>query len=248
MGDVAGMITSHAFLSEETFGRDSSSSLEYNLNKVAAFAARQGKVNSKPATVPCRQGSMENDSPTLHVSELDEAWALALAEAEQQARAAGRTDITSYLALRTSNDLLRKTGRDWLQTMFSIVAGEANRRGAGIQISREDDHRFKVGTATMVGSRLSLSNGVRRLFVEVGWPRTPSDGFIRGGGLGCANIQHLGIKSAGEQLRLVVDSKGVPRWKVYGHQREGLVELHESNIRNHIAILLNDSRNHQQHP
>src|SRR5687768_13921498 len=144
------------------------------------------------------QCSMKDDSPTSHVSELDEAWALALAEAEQRARAAGRTDITTYLALRTSNDLLRKTGRDWLQTMFATVAGEANRTGAGIQISREDDHRFKVGTATMVGSRLSLSNGVRMLFVEVGWPRTPSDGFIRGGGLACANIKHLGIKSASE--------------------------------------------------
>lgn len=192
---------------------------------------------------------MEDDSSTLHFSELDEAWALALAEAEQRARAAGRTDVTTYLALRTSNDLLRKTGRDWLQTMFVTVAGEANRTGAGIQVSREEDHRFKVGTATMVGSRLSLARGVRMLSVEVGWPRTPHDGFIRGGGLACANIKHLGIKSAGEQLRLVVDSSGVPRWKVYGHhaEREGILELHEANIRNHIAILLNDSRNHPKH-
>ncbi|MGI9065546.1 MAG: hypothetical protein ACR2HX_03980 [Pyrinomonadaceae bacterium] len=192
---------------------------------------------------------MEDDSPTLHVSELDEAWALALAEAEQRARAAGRTDITTYLALRTSNDLLRETGRNWLQTMFSIVAGEANRTGAGIQISREDGHRFKVGTATMVGSRLNLARGVRMLFVEVGWPRSPSDGFIRGGGLACANIKHLGIKSASELLRLVVDSSGVPRWNVYAHpgERKGIIEFHEANIRNHMAILMNDSRNHPSH-
>lgn len=185
---------------------------------------------------------MEVDSSRFHVSELDEAWALALAAAERRSRAAGRTDISTYLALRTSNDLLRKTGRDWLQAMFASIAGEANRAGAGIQISKDDKHDFKVGNATMVGSRLSLAQGVRTLTVEVGWPRKPSDGFIRGGGLACANIKHLGIKSASEQLRLILDSSGVPRWKVQGH-RAGLHELHEANIRNHVAILLNDSRN-----
>jgi hypothetical protein len=186
-----------------------------------------------------------DDSQEFHVSELDEAWALALAEAEKRARAAGRTDISTYLALRTSNDLLRKTGSNWLQTMFVSVAGEANRAGAGIQVSREDGHRFKVGTATMVGSRLSLARGVRMLLVEAGWPRTPRDGFIRGGGLACANIKHLGIKSASEPLRLVVDQSGVPRWKAQGHRDEPH-EIHEANIRKHIAILLSDSQNQPQ--
>jgi hypothetical protein len=182
---------------------------------------------------------MKDDPPPVHVSELDEAWALALAEAEQRARTAGRGDVSTYLALRSSNDLLRKTGQDWLRAMFTSVAGEVNRAGASIQISSEEGHRFKLGHATMVGSRLSLANGVRTLFVEVGWPRTPSDGFIRGGGLACANIKHLGLKSANEELRLVVDPNGVPRWNVQSHKAEPH-EIHEANIRNHIAILLND--------
>jgi|ERR1700730_2058090 len=189
---------------------------------------------------------MEDDSPKFHVSELDEAWALALAEAETRARTAGRTDISTYLALRTSNDLLRKTGLDWLQKMFTSVAGEANRAGAGIQISKEDGHRFKVGNATMVGSRLSLANGVRMLLVEVGWPRAPRDGFISGGGLACGHIKHVGIKSASEQLRLVLDSSGVPRWNGQGPRAEPHA-IHESNIRKHIAILLSDSPNQPQH-
>lgn len=189
---------------------------------------------------------MHDDSPPFHVSELDEAWANALAEAEHRARALGRTDIATYLALRTSNDLLRKTASDWLQTMFVTVAGEANRNGAGIQVSREDGHHFKVGNATMVGSRLSLTKGVRLLFVEVGWPRTPADGFIRGGGLACANIKHRGIKSATEQLRLTVDPSGVPRWNVQSHRSEPY-EIHEANIRNHMTILLDDSRNKSRH-
>lgn len=189
---------------------------------------------------------MENDSLEFHVSELDEAWALALAEAERRARAAGRTDISTYLALRTSNDLLRKTGRDWLQEMFTFVVAEANENGAGIQVSKEDAHRFKVGNATMVGSRLNLVKGVRALFVEVGWPRTPRDGFIRGGGLACANIKHLGIKSASEQLRLVVDPTVTPRWIVQTNRSESH-EIREANIRDHVAILLNDLRNQPQH-
>jgi hypothetical protein len=189
---------------------------------------------------------MNDDSPPFPLSELDEAWALALAEAEQRARAAGRADIATYLALRTSNDLLRQTGRDWLNEMFVSVAAEVNRAGAGIQISREHGHRFKVGHATMVGSRLRLANGVRVLLIEVGWPRTPSDGFIRGGGLACANIKHVGLKSANDQLRLVLDPSGAPRWNVESHSSDHH-QIHEANIRDHIAILLNHPLKTQKH-
>jgi hypothetical protein len=175
------------------------------------------------------------------VSELDEAWALALAEAQARARGAGRKDISEYLALRTANDLIRKVSSDWLLTTFEIAAGEANRAGASIQISRGDAHRFSVGNASMVGRRLQLENGVRVLLVEVGWPRTPRDGFIRGGGLACANIKHAGIKSASEELRLVPGSSGQPRWVARGKRAESR-EMHEENVRNHISILLNDPR------
>lgn len=178
------------------------------------------------------------------MSELDEAWALALANAEALARVAGRTDISDYLALRSSNDLIRKTASKWLLGMFATAAGEANRAGASIKISTEDAHRFKVGNASMVGSRLSLGSGVRMLSVEVGWPRLPRDGFIRGGGLACSNIKHLGIKPANEELRLVLSSHGTPSWVVQGKHGSPIEpqELHEANVRNHIAILLDDSR------
>jgi len=176
------------------------------------------------------------------VSELDEAWALELARAEARARAAGRTDISEYLALRSSNDLIRKTASKWLLGMFTAAAGEANRAGAAIKISMEDAHRFKVGNANMVGSRLSLKSGVRVLSVEVGWPRLPRDGFIRGGGLACSNIKHLGIKVANEELRLVLSNNGTPSWIVQGKHGSSSKhqELHEANLRNHIAILLDD--------
>lgn len=175
------------------------------------------------------------------MSELEEAWALALAEAEAHARALGRTDIREYLALRSTNDLRRKIGAEWLIKAFTNAAGEANRTGASIQISNTDGHRFKVGNATMVGRQLTLESGVRSLSIEVGWPRTPRDGFVRGGGLACANIKHLGMKSAGEQFQLVLDSKGHPHWQSqpeHGHPRE----IHEADIKHHLSVLLTDSR------
>ncbi len=182
------------------------------------------------------------------MSELEEAWAVGLAEAEARARAAGRTDIAAYLALRSSNDLIRRIAGDWLLTMFTTAAGEANRAGAAIQISTDDGHRFKVGNASMVGTRLSLGSGVRRLLVEVGWPRTPRDGFIRGGGLACGNIKHVGIKPANKELRLVLDAAGTPCWFVIEKHGSRRHELHETNVRDHLAILVDDLRNPPKRP
>jgi hypothetical protein len=170
------------------------------------------------------------------LSELDEAWALGLAEAERHARAAGRTDIAQYLALRNSNDLIRQIATEWLLGMFTIAAGEANRAGAAIKISREDVHRFKIGNARMVGSGLNLMCGVRRLLVEVGWPRTPRDGFIQGGGLARGHLKHVGIQTSNEELRLILNAEGTPTWMAQFKHNEPR-ELHESDLKHHIAIL-----------
>jgi len=169
------------------------------------------------------------------MSELDEAWAAALSEAEQKARVAGRGDVAEYLSLRNSNDLLRTAGIQWLIESFATAAGEANRAGAGIRIARTEGHRFRTGTSTMVGQLVTLSNGVRTLFVEAGWPRVPRDGIVRGGGLASANIRHLGIRAASEELLLAKTSSGAPGWKSITNNRR---HLHESDIQRHIAILL----------
>ncbi|HEU0253606.1 MAG TPA: hypothetical protein VFR12_11285 [Pyrinomonadaceae bacterium] len=163
------------------------------------------------------------------MGELDEAWAAALSEAEHRARLAGRKDVAEYLSLRNSNDLVRKAGVDWLVSEFTNQAGEANRAGASIQFSNKEGHRFTMGTSTMVGHLLTLTFGVRTLYVEAGWPRVPRDGFVRGGGLACANIRHLGIRAAGQELLLTKTSNGSPSWKP---------RLQRSDIRRHIAILL----------
>jgi hypothetical protein len=169
------------------------------------------------------------------MSELDEAWAIALSEAEEKARRAGRGELAEYIALRNSNDLLRKAGVDWLVTSFVNKAGDANRAGASIQLTNTDGHRFRIGTSTMVGRLVTLTNGVRRISVEAGWPRTPRDGFVRGGGLAAANVLHLGIRAASEELLLTRASTGSPKWVSVTHKRHG---FHESDILRHLAILL----------
>jgi hypothetical protein len=169
------------------------------------------------------------------MGELDEAWAAALSEAEQKARLTGRRDVADYLSLKNSNDLIRKAGVDWLITVFTQLAGDANRAGASIQISNKEGHRFPMGTSTMVGHLLTLKSGVRTLFIEAGWPRTPRDGIVRGGGLACANIRHMGIKTANDELVLSKSNTGTPTWKSLLKKRS---VLHESDIRRHIAILI----------
>lgn len=169
------------------------------------------------------------------MSELDEAWAEALSEAERKARQTGRKDIADYLLLRNANDLLRKAGVDWLIAGFTSVAADANRAGASIQIKTQEGHRFRTGTSTMVGHLVTLTNGVRTLYIEAGWPRTPRDGVVRGGGLAAAAIRHLGIRSASEELLLAKSHNGAPAWKSVS-KRHGF--LHESDIRRHVRILL----------
>lgn len=169
------------------------------------------------------------------MSELDEEWARAMAEAENRARAAGRGDIAEYLRLRASNDLARKAGSDWLFATFTNIAGEANRAGASVQIERVDAHRFRMGNTTMVGILLTLRQGVRSLMIEAGWPRAPADGFIRGGGLAGGRIRHFGNRAADEELLLVRSPEhDAPQWLVLEKTGTRSPFL-EASARRHVA-------------
>jgi hypothetical protein len=174
------------------------------------------------------------------MSELDEAWEVALAEATRRARGAGRADIARYLDLRSKNDLLRRTAVDWLTTALTSLAGEANRKGAGIQIERLESHSFRRGSSTMVGNQLTLRCGVRALSLESGWPRAPRDGFVRGDGLACANIKHFGRPRSDAELLLARSSKGLPQWLVIEKSGDQ-TPLSEADIRKHFKLLLAES-------
>lgn len=138
-----------------------------------------------------------------------------LAEAHRQARAHGRNDVADYITLRAANDQTRAAAIASLIEIFVGLAAEANRAGSSISLERSDDvHRFAVGNSTMVGTRLVLRASVRTLTIEAGWPRTPRDGVVRGGGLACARVTHFGDRAANEELLLVGREADPPRWLV----------------------------------
>ncbi|MDQ3745469.1 MAG: hypothetical protein M3444_13910 [Acidobacteriota bacterium] len=166
----------------------------------------------------------------------DEEYEREMAEAQRRASAQGRGDVLDYLALKSANDSLRARGVELLLAAFTALAGELNRRGAGVALARTDPHRFRVGHSTMVGSRLTLSRGLRSLTVEAGWPRSPRDGVVRGGGLASARVSHFGNSKAGEDLLLLPAGEG-PRWFVVA-DTGARTELHEEHLRRHIGRLL----------
>ena len=168
------------------------------------------------------------------MTELDEAWEIALAQATQRAQGAGRADIARYLDLRRRNDLLRRAATEWLMDVVFSLAADANRSGATIQIERNETHRFKRGAATMVGAQLTLRRGVRALTVESGWPRVPRDGIVRGNALACANIKHLGQTRHNDELILITSPKGAPQWFVLKDDQRIL--LKESDLRRHFSL------------
>ena len=67
------------------------------------------------------------------MTELDQAWDVALAQATQRAQGEGRADLARYLDLRRRNDLLRRTATDWLLDAVFALAADANRQGNSIQ-------------------------------------------------------------------------------------------------------------------
>ncbi|MCA1556433.1 MAG: hypothetical protein LC747_07055, partial [Acidobacteria bacterium] len=94
---------------------------------------------------------------------------------------------------------------------------------------------------TMVGRRLALNTGIRVLTIEAGWPRTPGDGIVRGGGLATARISHFGDPRAAVELLLVQSAEdGSPRWLILDATgaQEAAAPLEEERVRQHVAKLL----------
>jgi hypothetical protein len=172
------------------------------------------------------------------MSELDAEWELRVAEAAARAGSAGRADVADYLRLRATNDMARAVGVAWLINVFTALADEAMLRGADIRIAPDDEHAFRVAHSTMVGRRLTLGAGpVRSMTIEAGWPRTPRDGVVRGGGIARARVSHFGDRAADEELLLVKSDTGAPQWLVLkaSGERES---FDEARAREHLAKLL----------
>ena len=176
----------------------------------------------------------------FRMPELDEMWNEVLREAKNSAANLGRRDVVEYLQLREANDAARNVGIDWLFATFLEVAAEANRRGLSLATEKLAPHSFKIGAATMQGEKIRLSFGVRALNVEAGFPRTPADGFVHGGGLAAARITHFGIAKANANLLLVranSNSQDAPVWLTVDDQnlRQQFSTVH---LKNHFAVFL----------
>jgi hypothetical protein len=149
------------------------------------------------------------------MGELDVEWERRVAEAAERARETGRADLSDYLKLRAANDVARSVGVQWLIDAFTVAADEALLKGADLRLDPADEHRFRVSNSTMVGRRLTVRAGlVRALTVEAGWPRTPADGVVLGGGIARARVSHFGDHAPGEELLLVRHGEEAPQWLV----------------------------------
>jgi hypothetical protein len=166
------------------------------------------------------------------MNELDEAWSEMLAGAMANAKTSGREDVAEFLALKQSNDAIRKTGVEWLFNAIIEIASEASRDNPHILIEREAPHEFEFNRATMAGALIRVRFGIRYLTVEAGWTRTPKHGFMRGGALAAARITHFGRPNAGVDLMLLHKGEA-PEWHALGGH-----SFDSHSLREHLGILL----------
>ena len=166
--------------------------------------------------------------------ELDEIWNQMIADATDN-RHLLQGDIADYLELKAANDELRTKAIAWLFDSLDEIVAEAERRNIPLATERDDPHSFEFRGANIVGPRLRIHQGVRALTLEAGWPRTPSDGFMRGNALAVARIVHFGMKESDANLSLV-RFEGVPRWFAEaGVMRE---EFRFENLIRHFATFI----------
>jgi hypothetical protein len=170
------------------------------------------------------------------MNELNQVWAEKLSEAAAKARASGRADVAEYLALKATNDMIRQTSVNWLLGSLLEIADEENRNSSRIIIETENPYRFAFRSAHLVGSLVSLRQGVRCLTVETGWTRTPADGFMRGGALAAARVSHFGISKHNAELVLVLE-EDTPNW--FSVDKAGKRKPFDSrNLNHHFRIFL----------
>lgn len=172
------------------------------------------------------------------MNELNEFWANSINEAISQARAEGRHDVADYLSLKATNDEIRAASCRWLFESLLEIAHEAMHGGGlNLKIENENPYRFEMNRATMVGSLLEFTFGIRKLSAEAGWTRTPQDGFMRGGALACARLLHFGQAKYNAELILARAADSAPQW--FAVDRAGVrTPFDSNNLREHFRIFL----------
>ncbi|MEZ5346919.1 MAG: hypothetical protein R2681_15335 [Pyrinomonadaceae bacterium] len=145
------------------------------------------------------------------MNELNEVWTQDMEKAIAEAKMTGRYELADYLALRTTNDAVRRESIKWLFDGILEIVFAFNNHGAKITIDQKEKHSFKFGNSNLSGSVLNLRQGVRCLSIEAGWTQSPGDGVMRAGALACARISHFGFAKKTEELALH-RFDDVPQW------------------------------------
>lgn len=166
------------------------------------------------------------------MTELDQVWSQMLDQAAANAGNTGRHHVAEYLSLKATNDTIRAAGVGWLFDTLIEIAGPAMLGPNPVSIEREEPHSFMRGSSNMVGSLLSVRQGVRCLTVEAGWARTPSDGIMQKGALVYGKITHFGMPKSGAEIRLV-HGETLPEWL---DETNAVVDSGE--LRRHFEVFL----------
>lgn len=170
------------------------------------------------------------------MSELNEVWEQDLNTVIKLAEEANRLDIADYLSLRVSNDKIRTESIKWLFDTVDEIVSAFNEHGAKISFEQKEKHRFKFGNTNLSGSLLKLQQGIRCLTVEAGWTQVPSDGFMRGGALACANITHFGFGKMDEELVLLKFEDKVQWFSVVDERTRSHFDMRS--FRQHFEVFL----------
>jgi hypothetical protein len=160
------------------------------------------------------------------MNELNDIWEQMLENAITKAEFSGKTDVAEYLKLKATNDAIRSQSATWLFETMLEIANMFILKGINIVIENENPHRFEMNKANLVGSLLRFRHGLRCLTIEIGWTRTPSDGFMRGNALAFGKISHFGMSKKNAELHLA-KFNNIPQWfSVTDETRETLILQH----------------------
>ncbi len=170
------------------------------------------------------------------MSEFDEIWTQDLDNAIARAKASGRYHVADYLALKASNDRIRRNSVKWLFDSVIEFVMVFNTHGARIKLEKKDDYRFKFGNSRLTGSLLTLKQGVRCLSFEAGWTQSLDDGVIRGGGIACVKIGHFGFSKLNEEI-ILIRYEGEYRWFTIADEKNR-ISFSLKDLRKHFETLL----------
>ncbi len=169
------------------------------------------------------------------MNKLNDIWEQMLENAIAQAEVSGKSDVAEYLKLKATNDAIRTQSANRLLETMLAMAHFLIGKGINIKIENENSHRFEMNKANVVGSLLRFQHGLRCLTIEIGWTRTPSDGFMRGNALAFGKISHFGMSKRNAELHLAKYDE-IPQWFLVNDEtRETLLPEH---LREHFKHFL----------